>query len=120
MKIALISEDLLFSGRIVNQAERAGHAVTVIDSAQDLENVLASPPSLTLVEAMAESLPWEDWIRALKRRGSAPVVAFGGHADLELRARALAAGADDFVPNGRVMSGLEALIATYGEGELEN
>jgi hypothetical protein len=40
------------------------------------------------VEGLAERLPWEEWVADLKR----------------------AAGADRFVPNGRVVGDLEGLL----------
>jgi hypothetical protein len=56
--------------------------------------------------------PWPDLIRALKADPSisAFVLAFGPHKDLDLRRRALEAGADRVIANSAFMTALPALL----------
>jgi hypothetical protein len=73
-------------------------------------------PALVIVELASAALPWPDWIAALKSSAATrriPVVAFGPHTDLELRARAIDVGCDAVVAQGRFLSTLPELIETY-------
>jgi predicted metal-dependent hydrolase len=73
-------------------------------------------PALILVELSSTAIPWADWIAALKSAPATrriPVLAFGPHTDLELRARALDAGCDVVVAKSRLVTGLPELIEKY-------
>jgi DNA-binding response OmpR family regulator len=66
---------------------------------------LEPPPDLILVGMAATRLPWPELIRLVRARttGSVPILAFGPHKDLALRARALEAGADRVLANSALM-----------------
>src|SRR2546423_15672695 len=74
---------------------------------------LDPPPDLILVGLAATRQPWPELIRqaratpALRR---VPLLAFGPHRDLELRARALDAGADRVLANSALMVALPGLL----------
>jgi len=73
-------------------------------------------PALVIVELNSRSIPWADWIAALKSSPATrriPVLAFGPHTDLELRARALDAGCDVVVAKSRLVTGLPELVEKY-------
>src|SRR5262245_5494887 len=73
-------------------------------------------PALILVELSSTAIPWSDWISAAKSSPATrriPVVGFGPHADLDLRARALEAGIDQVVAKSRLLSALPELIEKY-------
>jgi predicted metal-dependent hydrolase len=73
-------------------------------------------PALILVELSSTTIPWADWIAAVKSSPATrriPVIAFGPHTDLGLRQRALDAGADLVVANSRLLSALPELIETH-------
>ena len=73
-------------------------------------------PALVIVELQSKSIPWADWVAALKSSPATrriPVLAYGPHVDLDLRARALAAGCDAVLAQGRLVSALPELITQY-------
>jgi predicted metal-dependent hydrolase len=73
-------------------------------------------PALVIVEIQSRSIPWADWIAAMKASSATrriPVLAYGPHTDLELRTRAIAAGCDAVLAQGRLMSALPELIEKY-------
>ena len=73
-------------------------------------------PALVIVELMSKAIPWADWVAAMKASPATrriPVLAYGPHTDLELRARALAAGCDAVLAQGRLVSALPELITKH-------
>lgn len=140
--LTLIS-DLFFSVQVENAVRALGYDLRRIERAEDIEPAeaieredarayLGEPltgrgagfvarlaewqPALVIVELNSRSIPWADWIAALKSSPATrrtPVVAFGPHTDLDLRARALDAGADAVVAKSRLVTGLDELIQRY-------
>src|SRR6185503_2994042 len=74
------------------------------------------PPVLIVVDLSSTAIPWADWVAAIKS-GSAtrriPVLAFGPHTDLDLRARALDVGCDAVIAKSRLVTALPELIEQY-------
>ena len=73
-------------------------------------------PALMFVELSSTSIPWFDWISAVKSSPATrriPVIGFGPHTDLALRARALEAGIDVVLAKSRLLSTLPELIAQH-------
>ncbi len=73
-------------------------------------------PALVIVELQSRAIPWADWIAAMKSSSATrriPVLAYGPHTDLDLRAKALAAGCDAVLAQGRLVSALPELITKY-------
>jgi predicted metal-dependent hydrolase len=73
-------------------------------------------PALVIVELRSQDIPWADWIAAMKSSPATrriPVLAYGPHVDLDLRAKALAAGCDAVLAQGRLVSALPELITKY-------
>jgi predicted metal-dependent hydrolase len=73
-------------------------------------------PALVIVELKSAAIPWADWVAAMKSAPATrriPVLAYGPHTDLDLRARALAAGCDQVLAQGRLVSALPDLIQKY-------
>lgn len=74
-------------------------------------------PVLIIVDLSSTSLPWAEWVAAVKAGPATrriPVLAFGPHTDLDLRATALDVGCDVIVAKSRLVTGLPELIAQYG------
>lgn len=72
-------------------------------------------PVLVVVE-LNSPLPWPRLIAALKSSSATrrlPVIAFGPHTDLALRARALDVGCDAVIAQGRFLSALPELIQKH-------
>jgi predicted metal-dependent hydrolase len=73
-------------------------------------------PVLVIVELSSRSIPWSEWVAALKSSPATrriPVLAFGPHTDLDLRAQALDAGCDIVVAKSRLVTGLPELVEKY-------
>jgi hypothetical protein len=73
-------------------------------------------PALVVVELNSALIPWAEWVAAMKSSSATrriPALAFGPHTDLELRARALDAGCDAVIAQGRFLSDLPALVEKY-------
>lgn len=73
-------------------------------------------PALVIVELMSRDIPWADWVAAMKSSPATrriPVLAYGPHTNLELRERALAAGCDAVLAQGRLFSALPELITKH-------
>ena len=73
-------------------------------------------PALVIVELSSTAIPWPEWIAALKSSAATrriPVIAFGPHTDLDLRAHAVDVGCDAVIAQGRLVSALPDLIQKY-------
>jgi DNA-binding response OmpR family regulator len=81
--------------------------------AADFNEKLRPPPDLILVGMAATRLPWPELVRDARARSSTrevPILAFGPHMNLELRARALEAGVDRVLANSALMVALPGLL----------
>jgi predicted metal-dependent hydrolase len=139
--LALIS-DLFFSTQAQSAARALGWEVLLVENAAQVPSqppligrpdvpassqngelghnlvawVVELAPALILVELASQSLPWEDWIIALKTSPATlrtPVLGFGPHVDARLRERALAAGCDAVITQGQFSNRLAALLQQY-------
>jgi predicted metal-dependent hydrolase/CheY-like chemotaxis protein len=73
-------------------------------------------PALVIVQLSSSKIPWAEWIAALKSSPATrriPVLAFGPHTNLELRALALDVGCDAVVAQGRLLTALPQLVEKY-------
>jgi predicted metal-dependent hydrolase len=138
--LGLVS-DLFFATQIENVVKPLGYRVRWIESGEALEPGITAPstaghsgepltgrgsvfiarlvewqPALVLVGIDSPRLPWAEWIAALKSSAATrriPVIAFGPHADLELRARAIDVGCDAVLAQSRLVAALPELIEKY-------
>jgi len=136
-----LTSDLFFATQIENVVKRLGYRIRWIESGEALEpGITASStaghsgepltgrgsvfiarlvewqPALILVGIDSPRLPWTDWIAALKSSAATrriPVIAFGPHADPELRARAIDVGCDAVIAQSRLIATLPELIEKY-------
>ena len=111
-RVVALVDDFMVRSRI----EAAATAETELSfprSEAELVAQLEPPPDLILVGMAATRLPWADLVRAARARmvgHAVPILAFGPHKDLELRTRALEAGADRVLANSAVMLALPELL----------
>lgn len=109
-----IVDDILVRSRIDAAAAAVGARVQYVSSVEQLRMAAAqAAPRRLLVGMTASRAPWEDLIRELRSLpggGDVQVVAFGPHVQLELRARALAAGADRVLANSAFVNALPSLL----------
>ncbi len=136
--LGLVS-DLFFTVQIENAVKALGYRARWIERGEAVEPVqpaaAARPgepltrtgsvfiarlvewqPALVIVELSSRAIPWPEWIAALKSSAATrriPVVAFGPHTDLDLRARAIDVGCDAVIAKGRLVTALPELIQKY-------
>jgi hypothetical protein len=112
-RVLVVADDLMVRSRI---EAAAGPAVELRFSRNlaDFEAALTPLPDLLLVGLAATRQPWADLIQLARSRAAAGqlrILAFGPHLDLELRARALAAGAERVLANSALMLALPSILA---------
>jgi len=120
-RVVVLAEDLMVRSRI-EAAAPAEAALVFPGSRSEFEAQLDPPPDLILVGLTATRLPWADLIQVARGHPTAQnvtVLAFGPHKDLELRARALEAGATRVIANSALMIALPELLRgeTYSASE---
>jgi DNA-binding response OmpR family regulator len=111
-RVVVVADDLMVRSRI-EAAAPADAELSFPRSAAAFEAQLDPAPNLILVGMAATRLPWSDLIRAARANPAsreAPVLAFGPHKNLELRSRALEAGADRVMANSALMLALPRLL----------
>ncbi|HYU17785.1 MAG TPA: hypothetical protein VEQ11_03740 [Chloroflexota bacterium] len=113
--ILALVDDLFVSARIDAAARACGRDVRYVRSAADFRSALrdSRPAAVILVGMAASRLPWDRLVREVKaHRATATtyVLAFGPHKDLELRQKALEAGADRVIANSAFVKALPALL----------
>lgn len=107
--------DELGTNAIVPPTRQPGEPLTG-PSAAFIAFLAEEQPALVIVELNSTLLPWPEWVAAMKSSAATrriPVLAFGPHTDLDLRARALDVGCDAVLAQGRFIADLPALIEKY-------
>ena len=112
-----IVDDLFVRSRIDAAAGMAGVEVRYVGSFDEIRAAVWSgrPARAILVGMAATRRPWPEIVRQLRADAATRglyVLAFGPHMNLELRARALDAGADRVVANSTFTRLLPTLLAT--------
>jgi DNA-binding response OmpR family regulator len=90
--VAVLADDLIWSTRLADALRSAGVDPVPVRSVEALETRLDEVDA-TVVDLTARAYDGVDAIRRAGRLGR-PVLAVGQHDDVDLRKRALAAGAD--------------------------
>ena len=105
----LLSDDLIFTSRIVATARACGLAVV---AAKTVEVLLAkakdAPPAGVILDLHNPTLDVPALLAALKSLGSPRVVAYGSHVDAERLKAARQAGVDLVMPRSQFVEKLES------------
>jgi DNA-binding response OmpR family regulator len=111
-----IVDDLFTRSRIDAAAGVAGVDVRYVGSFDEIRTASTERPARAVLVGMAATRrPWPDLIRQVRAEPSTRglyVLAFGPHKNLELRAKALDAGADRVVANSAFTRLLPTLLTT--------
>ena len=114
--LLVLADDLMVRSRIDAASEMAGVDVRYISSFADVQAAMSeTAPRAVLVGMAATRRPWPDIVRQIRADDATAglyVLAFGPHMNLELRARAVEAGADRVVANSAFMRLLPTLLVT--------
>lgn len=108
-------EDELVSTTLAATARHPGEPLAG-PSAAFIALLAEEQPALVIVELNSTTILWAKWVAALKSSAATrriPVLAFGPHTDLDLRARALDVGCDAVLAQGRFIANLPGLIEKY-------
>jgi PleD family two-component response regulator len=111
-RVLVVADDLMVRSRI-EAATPADAEVRFARNAADFAAQLDPPPSLILVGMAATRQAWPDLIRSARANPGTretPILAFGPHKNLVLRAAALEAGADRVLANSSLMLALPDLL----------
>jgi CheY-like chemotaxis protein len=112
--IVLIVDDLMFLPRLEDNLRRIGYQPTAVTNETELSRALFNAPVLIIVDLFSRNFDWEAMVRFVKGPGKkavhVPVLGFGPHVDLALRARALAAGCSAVVGRSAIASQLPHLV----------
>ena len=106
----VVVKDLFFETRLAGGLGQLGLHPRFVRSWDDL-SAAAAPAVLALVDLAARQVDPIEAIRQVRtERPDLPVLAFGSHKDLDLRQRALAAGATRVVANSTLSTDLPGLV----------
>jgi hypothetical protein len=106
--VAVIADDLIWSSRLRAAVERAGgHPVALRP-----ERLAAEATGLVIVDLTGRSFDGIGAVEAAARAG-ATVIAVGQHEDVDLRKRAIAAGAQRVYSYNKMFTDGPALIARW-------
>ncbi len=107
MTVWYLTDDLMFSSRVLSYAERAGHTVVMVASPAMLASRIAEAaegdaPQLILVDLSLPGLAIADVVPQLRAAApSARILAYAPHVHTDKLAAAQAAGCDDVMSNGQ-------------------
>jgi DNA-binding response OmpR family regulator len=109
--ILALEKDLFFAVKMRDTLRRHDMSVTTVRTLAAFEQQLVTElkPALAIVNTATQGVDWEAAIRAACAQGL-PVLAFGSHMDLDARAKALEAGAQQVVANSKFVSDMSGLV----------
>ena len=110
--VAILADDLIWASRLSDAVAAAGGAPRRIRRATDLEALITSGTRLVVIDLTARAYDGVEAI-ALAVGAGARVLAVGQHDDRELRARALAAGAERVLPYRRLFESGAAILGAW-------
>lgn len=117
--VIVVADDLIWASRLSAAAQRAGAQVTPARSAEALSAALDSTPieTVVVVDLNGRAYDGVDAVSAAAASG-ARVLAVGQHEDLDLRRRALAAGARRVFSYNKLFTDGPAVVGSLLAGEL--
>lgn len=111
--ILALEKDLFFSVKMRDTLRHHEMEVTIVRTLAAFEQRLTTSdvelPQLVIINTATVGVDWEAAIR-VARVHNLPVLAFGSHMDLDARAKALQAGAQQVVANSKFTSDMPGLV----------
>ncbi len=111
----LLSDDLIFTSRIVGAAQSHGFRLLTAKSASDLIKVAEREAASCIILDLALLTPdVETTVERLGPGGDAPfIVAYGSHVDVETLKKAREAGCDVVLPRSKFVEELETALPSW-------
>ena len=119
LPVIVVADDLIWSSRLRAAVERAGTTAVTVGSAAGLGRALTESleESPVVVDLNGRAYDGVDAVGVAAEEGH-PVIAVGQHEDIELRKRALGAGAIRVFSYNKLFADGPAVITKLLEGEL--
>lgn len=117
--VIVVADDLIWASRLIEAVQRAGTTSVAARSADQLRDALEVAPagSPVIVDLNGRAYDGVDMVRAAADGGHS-VLAVGQHEDVELRKRAIAAGARRVFSYNKLFSDGPRVVASLLEGRL--
>jgi CheY-like chemotaxis protein len=115
-KIVAVLDDLFFLVKIMDAAKRCGAPLAVAKDEATAERLAAELPALLLIDLNVKAVDAVELIRRLRsspRTVGVPIAGYVSHVQTDLKARALAAGADTVVARSAFSQSLGAILDRY-------
>jgi DNA-binding NarL/FixJ family response regulator len=104
-------DDLFFQMKLAETAKQLGVEVKVATNGDALMGLMASEPTLVIVDLNARSQPLQAIEKLRQTRKDVRVVGFLSHVQTELAAQAQAAGCDEVLPRSSFTQNLAAILS---------
>jgi DNA-binding NtrC family response regulator len=117
--VIVVADDLIWSSRLTEAVKKAGTTSVVVRSSGELDRALVDSveESPVVVDLNGRAFDGVQLVEVAAEEGH-PVIAVGQHEDIELRKRALGAGAIRVFSYNKLFSDGPAVITKLLEGEL--
>jgi DNA-binding NarL/FixJ family response regulator len=113
-RVAILVDDMFFTSKINAAAAECGRQIERVKSREQLEGLVANPPSLLIVDLNSDRLDPLETIGFFKSRAElsgVPIVSFVSHVQTELIRAAQAAGCDYVLPRSAFTQMLTEIVS---------
>lgn len=120
MTVWYLTDDLMFSSRVLSFAERAGHTVVMVASPALLADRIrqatsGDPPEIILLDLSLPGLQIQTTVDELRAAAAqARIIAYGPHVHVAKLEAAQAAGCDMVLSNGQFDRSFTSLLTNAG------
>jgi len=119
LPVIVLADDMIWSSRLIEAVTRAGTTATAVRTSAELTKALAESTEETpvVVDLNGRAYDALNLVEVAAEEGH-PVIAVGQHEDIDLRKRALGAGAIRVFSYNKMFTDGPAIITKLLEGEL--
>jgi len=111
-QVVALVDDLFFQAKLLETAKQVGVEVRTCSTADALDAEIArAAPKLIVVDLNARSGPFEALERLQAGGARIPLIAFLSHVQVDLAARARAAGCAEVMPRSKFTQNLATILA---------
>jgi len=111
-QVVALVDDLFFQAKLLETAKQVGVEVRTCSTADALDAEIArAAPKLIVVDLNARSGPFEAIERLQAGGARIPLIAFLSHVQVDLAARARAAGCAEVMPRSKFTQNLATILA---------